>query len=122
MKAEIISPNPDREYLADERCYILESWNSPEDSLVSIAKARVEPGVATANHALHKVEERYVILSGTGSVTLGEQAPARVSAGDVVLIPAGTPQSINNTGKDDLIFYAICTPRFTPGCYLNLED
>ena len=35
----------------------------------------------------------------------------------VVVILAGVSQSIANTGSGDLIFYCICTPRFTPECY-----
>jgi mannose-6-phosphate isomerase-like protein (cupin superfamily) len=42
---------------------------------------------------------------------------AAVRPGDVVVIPAGESQSIANTGAVDLVFYCICTPRFTPECY-----
>jgi hypothetical protein len=31
-------------------------------------------------------------------------------------------QRISNLGDDDLLFLAICTPRFEPGCYESLED
>jgi len=43
-----------------------------------------------------------------------------VGAGDVVRIPANTPQRITNTGATDLIFYAICSPRFQAKCYQAL--
>jgi mannose-6-phosphate isomerase-like protein (cupin superfamily) len=42
---------------------------------------------------------------------------ADVRPGDVVVIPAGVAQSIANTSARDLVFYCICTPRFTPACY-----
>jgi oxalate decarboxylase/phosphoglucose isomerase-like protein (cupin superfamily) len=35
----------------------------------------------------------------------------------VVLIPPSTRQRIANTGPGDLVFLAICTPRFTQGAY-----
>jgi mannose-6-phosphate isomerase-like protein (cupin superfamily) len=39
----------------------------------------------------------------------------------VVLIPAACPQRITNTGAGDLVFLAICTPRFTYEAYEELE-
>jgi len=60
-----------REYFADERCYILELRNSPDDPDVSIARARVEPGVTTKRHRVVGTAERYVILEGAGVVFIG---------------------------------------------------
>jgi oxalate decarboxylase/phosphoglucose isomerase-like protein (cupin superfamily) len=40
-----------------------------------------------------------------------------VGPGTVVKVPPDMPQRIVNTGSDDLLFLAPCTPRFTPGCY-----
>lgn len=39
----------------------------------------------------------------------------------MVLIPPETPQRITNIGNVDLIFLAICTPRFIPACYQDVE-
>ena len=105
-----------REYFTPERCHILESWNNPSDSAASIARARVEPGVATQPHRLRGVVERYLIIEGEGVATVGGIEKA-VGPGDVVVIPAGVSQSIANAGAADLVFYCICTPRFTPECY-----
>ena len=60
-------------------------------------------------------------MSGVGVVEIGERAAEQVIAGDVVVIPPGVRQRISNNGKEDLIFYAICTPRFTPDCYQALD-
>ena len=38
------------------------------------------------------------------------------------MIPAGCRQRITNTGRDDLVFLALCTPRFVPASYEDLED
>ena len=122
MQAKIVSPPPEAEYYFSERCYILEAWNTSQDEAVSIARARVEPGVTTRVHYLEGVQERYLIVSGTGLVHVGELAPTEVAPGDVVVIPAGTRQYIRNTGETDLVFYAICTPRFTSVCYHDLDE
>ena len=121
MKNHIIHPDPALEYAFIEGCSILESWNNADDPQASIARARVAPGITTRWHALTGVTERYLILSGAGEVEIGEMTPERVQAGDVVVIPPGVRQRITNTGNDDLLFYAICTPRFTAACYAALD-
>ena len=65
--------------------------------------------------------ERYLILKGNGRVEVGDLPPAEVRTGDVVLIPPGCPQRITNTGEKDLLFLAVCTPRFTPDSYEEAE-
>ena len=95
--------------------------NDAGDELVSIARARVEPDVTTAWHRLKGVSERYIIVSGEGRVEIGELQPVDVCAGDVVRIPADVAQRISNTGNDDLVFYAVCSPPFEAGCYVSLE-
>lgn len=122
MKPSVIEAGQEKEYLTDERCHILELSNSEEDPAVSIARARVEPGLKTRLHRLKGTVERYVILQGTGLVEVGDLVPTGVEPGNVVLIPADTPQSITNTGRDDLIFLAICTPRFKQENYDDLES
>jgi mannose-6-phosphate isomerase-like protein (cupin superfamily) len=121
MRPKIVKQDTATEFETAERCHIIETSNDSEDESVSIARARVEPGVTTAWHKLNGVAERYIIVSGSGRVELGELEPAEVSAGDVVRIPANTPQRISNTGDVDLIFFAVCSPRFTPNCYVPLE-
>lgn len=121
MQIRIVHPDPALEYAFIEGCAILESWNNADDPQVSIARARVAPGVTTRWHALTGVTERYLILSGIGEVEVGTGAPERVRAGDVVVIPPGVRQRISNAGDGDLVFYAICTPRFTPACYAALD-
>ena len=95
-----------------EGCYISELSNSKDDPGLSIAQARVEPGVTTRWHRLANTTERYCILSGIGIVEIGELSPVNVCAGDVVIIPPMERQRITNSGIEDLVFLAICTPRF----------
>ncbi|MDO8890485.1 MAG: cupin domain-containing protein [Sulfurimicrobium sp.] len=110
------------EYFFEEGCYILELLNTPDDPHVSIARARVPPGVTTRLHRLRGIVERYVILSGSGRVEVGGQAPREVAAGDTVTIPAMHSQRIANSGEVDLVFLAVCTPRFTKDAYEDLES
>lgn len=110
------------EYYTDERCDILELSNAPDDPDASIARARVAPGVTTRWHRLKGTTERYVILEGEGRVEVGDEPAARVGPGDVVLIAPMCRQRITNVGKTDLVFLAVCTPRFRPECYEDVEN
>ncbi|MGE0372140.1 MAG: cupin domain-containing protein [Gammaproteobacteria bacterium] len=109
------------EYLCSEGCYILELSNSPDDDAVSIARARVPPGVTTRWHRLAGTTERYVIIAGSGCVELGASPSRNVRPGDAVIIPPLCPQRITNTGAKDLVFLAICTPRFRREVYEDME-
>ena len=122
MKEEIKKQNLKNEYYTAEKCYITELSNTPDDPDVSIARARVEPGVATRWHRLKGTSERYFIINGKGLVEMGEQPPQEVTAGDVVIIPQMCRQRITNTGDDDLLFLAICSPRFTQEAYDDIEN
>ncbi|MCW3995157.1 MAG: cupin domain-containing protein [Candidatus Bathyarchaeota archaeon] len=114
MKPKIIKNNTLHDYLTPERCYIVENYG---DNNISIARATVKPGVTTIPHHLEGTQEIYLITSGQGKVSIGEIEPTDVTVGDVVVIPPQTSQKIENTGSTDLVFYCICTPRFTPECY-----
>lgn len=109
------------EFQTEERCFIAEIANDSGDELVSIARARVKPGVTTAWHRLKGVSERYIIVSGQGRVEIGDLEPMDVYEGDVVRIPADTSQRIKNTGEIDLVFYAVCSPPFKTSLYESLE-
>ena len=109
------------EYYFQEGCYITELSNSEDDPELSIARARVLPGVTTKLHKLIDTIERYVILEGQGLVQLSDEGAQKVKrevvANDVVIIPAQCEQRITNTGKTDLVFLAICSPPFNNRCY-----
>jgi oxalate decarboxylase/phosphoglucose isomerase-like protein (cupin superfamily) len=86
------------EVYIDEGCFILELSNTPDDPAVSIARARVPRGVTTRWHRVKDTAERYVVF-----------------------IPPSARQRIANIGDTDLIFLAICTPRFVPAAYEAAE-
>ncbi len=114
MEPDFIKVESLKEFETPERCSIAENWSSPD---VSIARARVKPGVTTLPHHLKATNEIYLIVRGVGKARIGKHEPVTVKAGDTVFIPAGTSQQITNTGKSDLVFYCVCTPRFTQECY-----
>jgi mannose-6-phosphate isomerase-like protein (cupin superfamily) len=120
MDARVIKYDESLERYTDERCHILESWNDTGDPDVAIARARVEPGVTTTRHVL-EVDERYIITSGRGRVEVEGLDATDVTAGDVIVIPAGRAQQITNTGESDLVFYCVCTPRFEQRHYHDVE-
>ena len=120
MKKAIKQQNLKNEFYTSEKCYITELSNTPDDPDVSIARAKVEPGVTTRWHRLKGTFERYYILNGTGRVEVGKLSPQEVKPGDIVLIPPMCRQRITNIGSEDLIFLAICTPRFSNDVYRDM--
>ncbi|MCI4566655.1 cupin domain-containing protein [Lysobacter sp. CFH 32150] len=121
MKETIRSIDAGAEFYTPEQCYIIELSNTPDDPEVSIARARVAPSVTTRWHRLVGTTERYVIIEGRGRVEVGSLLPQEVSVGDVVLIPPACPQRIANIGQGDLVFLAICSPRFKQAAYEDLD-
>lgn len=121
MNAEFFVPAGGQpEFWTEERCFITELHNSPVSPEASLALARVEPGVVTQLHRLDGVTERYVVRRGTGIVEV-DGVEQLLSVGDQAVIPAGAAQRITNIGNADLEFYCLCTPRFVPSSYINLE-
>lgn len=110
-----------KEYFFKEGCFIEEWHNSRADGDMSVVRVRVEIGNTTKLHALTGTHERYVMLEGQAVVTVGNESWP-ISKGDVVVIPPNTPQKIENCGAKDLIFLAICTPRFKEQNYRELQE
>ncbi len=108
------------EFWTDERCYITELHNSDVSPEASLALARVQPLVTTQLHRLDGVCERYIVRKGEGMLEV-DGTRLKLAVGDQYVIPAGAAQRIENTGADDLEFYCLCTPRFFPASYVNLE-
>jgi len=122
MKEAVRQQNLSNEFYTSEKCYITELSNTSDDPEVSIALARVETGVTTRWHRLRGTAERYYIIHGRGRVEVGKRSPQDVKAGDIVLIPPMCRQRITNIGSEDLVFLAICTPRFSNDVYEDMEN
>ena len=110
-----------QEYFFKEGCYIQEWHNKPSDNSLSVAHIRVEPKKTTKLHCLKNTVERYIILDGDALITVGERS-WKVRKSDVVVIDPSVPQKIENLLDSDLLFLAVCTPRFEEGNYQQLED
>ena len=76
----------------------------------SLAHAALAAGDKSARHRL-ATSEVYYILSGTGLMYLDDES-ARVAKGDVVEIPPGSIQWIENTGREELAFLCIVDPAW----------
>ncbi|WP_367715582.1 cupin domain-containing protein [Nitratireductor sp. GISD-1A_MAKvit] len=109
------------EFWTEERCYITELMNTPASPETSLAIARVEAGVTTQLHHLDGICERYVIRKGSGIIEIDGERQT-MQAGDQAIIQPGAAQRITNTGPGELEFYCLCTPRFRPETYVNLEE
>ncbi|MCB0556571.1 MAG: cupin domain-containing protein [Phaeodactylibacter sp.] len=81
----------------------------------SLAFASLKAGEASLPHVLHKSSEVYIIQEGRGRATVSGQ-PVEVAPGDVLYIPAGAEQFIENTGPEMLQFWCIVSPPW------NKED
>jgi mannose-6-phosphate isomerase-like protein (cupin superfamily) len=68
-----------------------------------------EPGQEHAPHAHEGQDKLYVILEGTGIITIGEETE-QLFAGDAALALSGVMHSIRNPGPDRLIVMAILAP------------
>lgn len=121
MREQILPMQASSEFPTAERCYIIEMSNTENDTSLSIARARVAPGVTTRWHRVVDTVERYVLLSGRGRMEVGDLPPQEVGPGDVVLIPPNCRQRITALGSEDLLFLAICSPRFRPEAYQDID-
>ncbi|MCO5060275.1 MAG: cupin domain-containing protein [Rhizobiaceae bacterium] len=121
MTASFFTPASDRgEFWTTERCHITELHNCDASPETSLAVARVEAGVTTQLHRLDGICERYIVRRGEGILEVdGVRQPLCV--GDQAVIPPGAAQRIENTGGGDLEFYCLCTPRFVPSSYVDME-
>ena len=77
----------------------------------SIAHAIIPPGESTLPHLLKKSTELYYILKGLGEMHIDNES-TQVSPGQIILIPPESRQWIRNTGKEDLVFLCIVTPKW----------
>lgn len=111
---------PGEEIWTAERCFITELMNSDSQPEVSLARARVEPGVTTQRHSL-SVSEWYVVESGKGLMRVGNDAAFPIGPGDTVAVPKHELQQVTNNSREDLRFLCVCAPRFSKDCYTAAE-
>jgi mannose-6-phosphate isomerase-like protein (cupin superfamily) len=77
----------------------------------SLAHAVIPAGQRSIRHHLEGSSEVYYILSGTGRMHIDAETQD-VAPGDVLLIPPGAVQFMENTGGEPLVFLAIVEPAW----------
>jgi mannose-6-phosphate isomerase-like protein (cupin superfamily) len=68
-----------------------------------------EPGQEHAPHAHQGQDKLYLILEGSGIMTIGEESQP-LSVGDAAFAPSGVMHSVRNSGPDRLIVMAVLAP------------
>jgi len=77
----------------------------------SIAHARLAAGCSSLPHTLIRSSEVYYILQGMGRMHIGSEEGV-IQSGQLVYIPPGVVQYIENIGSDELVFLAIVDPMW----------
>jgi mannose-6-phosphate isomerase-like protein (cupin superfamily) len=74
---------------------------------------RVAPGGLSRSH-VDAYNHAFYFISGTGTVTIGEQSWP-LKPGTIVKIPSGLTHSFTNTGADDLTLLVLYDPPHVSG-------
>ena len=101
-------------FVANDGCTIRELLHPKNDAVdlpYSLALATVDIGKQRYQHKLEQTEV-YHILQGNGRMFI-ENEDSEVAAGDVIAIPSGAIQWIENIGNEPLVFAAIVSPPWT---------
>jgi mannose-6-phosphate isomerase-like protein (cupin superfamily) len=83
-----------------------------EGGVANVHVVKITKGLA---HVHDGYDEAYYFISGTGTITLGEETNP-VSPGTVAVIPAGVPHSLEADQGSELEFVIFGTPP------MSLED
>lgn len=86
----------------------------------SIARFSLAAGKGTGTSYCKVGEEFFLIISGRGTVVLGQES-SPVTAGSVVVIKPGVHHSLTAAADEALEFYAITFPAFSPADYVRVE-
>ena len=69
------------------------------------------PGQGVSSHVHPAEDDSWLVLDGTLTVTVGEDARVvHAGPGTFVLVPAGTPHAIHNTGATDVRILNVHSP------------
>jgi mannose-6-phosphate isomerase-like protein (cupin superfamily) len=77
---------------------------------------RYPPGARGRRHAEHSQEEVFVVVEGTLTMHLGEQAErVELPARSVVSVEPGTPLQLRNDGRDEVVVFVYGAPPVRDG-------
>jgi mannose-6-phosphate isomerase-like protein (cupin superfamily) len=91
--------------------YLLVSRRTGGAERLAVTLVEMEPGGIQQPHA-HDPEQMYLILEGTGIMTVGDERKA-VGPGDCVYYPSQTVHGLENTGGTLLRYLSAASPSFT---------
>lgn len=78
----------------------------------SLAEATIPVGGATTEHYHRKTEELYLVVAGSGRLTIdGEQRT--IEQGDCALIEPGMRHKLFNVGEEPLRVVCACSPAYS---------
>lgn len=88
---------------------LLQDGDVPANAL-TVTWVEVAPGARHELHA-HASEQVYVVIAGTGRMTVGDDE-RHVASGDLVLAPGGVTHGIVNVGDQPHVYVSAATPSF----------
>jgi mannose-6-phosphate isomerase-like protein (cupin superfamily) len=91
---------------------VLHPKNDGLDFGYSLAYAELDAGDSSLPHILHHQSETYIIQRGEG-IAVVDGKEVSLKAGEVVYIPAGSEQSVTNTGTELLAFWCVVLPPWS---------
>ncbi len=94
---------------------LMDRTNSPVTQC-SLAEETLPPGASVTPHHHEVTEEIYYILSGQGTMRIGEEERT-VGTGDAVYIPRRARHTLTNTGAGAMKILLVCGPAFNPADY-----
>ena len=112
---------------AGDKTKIIEVLHPKNDKVplgYSLAHASLDIGESSLPHVLEECSEVYFILNGKGNVFIKEQSEEKglkqnpvweeqmVKKGDMVFIPAGATQYVENKGDTTLDFLCVVSPAW----------
>ncbi len=75
----------------------------------SLAHASLKPGESSLPHQLKSQSELYIFLKGIGKITIDGESQ-NIKKGDIVLVPEGASQFVENQGDEAMGFLCIVSP------------
>jgi mannose-6-phosphate isomerase-like protein (cupin superfamily) len=93
-------------YVWGDHC---DGWHLVKTAGLSVIQERMPPGSKEARHYHVYAEQLFFILSGTATMTLGDDVFV-IQAGKGIHVPAGQTHQMCNDGADDLHFIVSSTP------------
>lgn len=80
------------------------------DGGLGIVLWNLEPGQENDFHRHPETEHLHIVIAGEAEYTLADRPPVTVGVGKAVMVPAGVPHGIRNTGTQRCSYLAVTSP------------